>query len=67
MLLGRLASPAITTKCKQDSLDAEEEDEQAVACLTSERVIDEFESWETISGRFREARSWDPAEAQGRS
>src|SRR3984957_11922075 len=37
MFLGRLASPAIATKCKQDSLDAEEEGEQAMACLTSER------------------------------
>ena len=40
MFLGRLASPAIATKCNQDSLDAEEEGEQAVACLTSERVIE---------------------------
>ena len=29
--------------------------------------LDEFESWKTISSRFRGARSWEPAEAQGRS
>jgi choline dehydrogenase len=36
----RLASPAIPTKCKQDSLDAEEEGEQAMARVTSERNIE---------------------------
>jgi choline dehydrogenase len=40
MLLGRLDSPAIATKCKQDSLDAEEEGEQATARVTSERCIE---------------------------
>jgi len=40
MFLGRSASHAIATKCKQDSLDAEEEGEQAMACVTSERSID---------------------------
>jgi hypothetical protein len=40
MFLGRLASPAIATKCKQDSLDAEEEGEQAMARVTSERSIE---------------------------
>jgi hypothetical protein len=39
MLLGRLDSPAIATKCKQDSLDAEEEGEQATARVTSERAL----------------------------
>jgi hypothetical protein len=39
-VLGRLASPAIATKCKQDSLDAEEEGEQANARVTSERSIE---------------------------
>src|SRR5882757_9614715 len=40
MSLGRLASPAIATKCKQDSLIAEEECEQAMARVTSEGSIE---------------------------
>jgi choline dehydrogenase len=40
MLLGRLTSPAIATKRKQDSLDAEKEGEQATARVTSERCIE---------------------------
>ena len=39
-VLGRLAGPAIVTKCKQDSLDAEEEGEPAMARVTSERSIE---------------------------
>src|SRR6195256_3831563 len=39
-VLGRLASPAIATKCKQDSLDAEKECEQAMARVTSEGSIE---------------------------
>ena len=35
-----IGKPSFATKYKQDSLDAEEEGEQAMACLTSERRIE---------------------------